>query len=83
MQIFTGCIHCSKISIVGVSGGDGELGEFLIAVTRFFVASLTESFHSALPSLLLSVHTPKNIYCNIKEHVYFNYHLSNLNNKKS
>lgn len=60
--MFTICIHCNKISIVAVSGGEGGLGEFLIAVTRFFVASLTESFHSVLPSLLLSVHTPINIY---------------------
>lgn len=56
-----GCIHCNKILVVSVSGGEGGLGEFLIAVTRFFVASLTESFHSALPSLLPSVHTPINI----------------------
>lgn len=70
MSKFTGCIQCSKISTVAASGGEGGLGELLIAVRRFLVASLTESFHSVFPSLLLSVQAPINIYYNINNYIY-------------
>lgn len=49
MEHLTGFIHCNKISIEVGSGGGGNFGAFLIAVMRFLVASLTESFHSASP----------------------------------